>query len=59
MKAGQRVRLIKTLAPEKLPLGTLGTVLDSSDLMEWVRWDNGMEIPMFKRETEAVEEDEG
>lgn len=51
-----RVRLVKELTPE-LPLGTEGTV-DRPNIaargMYMVKWDNGLELPMYRSEIEPV-----
>lgn len=52
-----RVRLIHTLSPDELPIGTIGTILDGdlvSDGMNLVRWDNGMIIAMYRHEIERL-----
>lgn len=52
-----RVRLISSLDPGQLPIGTIGTILDGPIVthgMNLVQWDNGMIIPMYRFEIEEV-----
>lgn len=61
MSKSCRVRLVKELTPE-LPLGTEG-VVDRPNItdsgMYMVRWDNGLELPMYRNEIEPVANVEG
>ena len=54
--AEQRVRLVKTLDPKALPVGTLGTLIDAPirQGLNIVVWDTGDAIPMFSKEIEVI-----
>ena len=60
MKKGDRVRLIDQLT-SRLPLGSEGTITQSGmnsavprPGMVRVQWDNGLNIPMYRRELEKI-----
>lgn len=53
----KRVRLIKSLNPERLPNGSTGTILKGTmDMpgMLLIQWDLGPTIPMYRSELEAI-----
>lgn len=53
----ERVELIHEITPE-LPQGSMGTVIDDRALtdadMVLVRWDCGVDIPMYRREVKEI-----
>lgn len=54
----ERVRLVIAIAPDKLPLGSLGTLVEGTlDRPGMVRviWDVGYNIPMYRSEIELAE----
>ena len=53
----ERARLIKTKEPRKLPIGTLGTVVDGTlnqRGMMLIKWDTGHLVPMYRYEVERA-----
>lgn len=54
----KRVKLISTTNPQKLPVGTLGSVVWgklSSDIPVRVKFDNGIEVVVYRDEIKEVE----
>jgi hypothetical protein len=53
----KRVKLIKTLNQDEMPVGTTGTIVDGTmdkPGMLIIDWDNGHRIPMYRNELEAI-----
>lgn len=53
----ERVKLIQTLDPDRMPLGMIGTVITGNINergMLRILWDNGQNIPMLRAEIEVV-----
>jgi len=56
-KPVKRVRLLKTLNPDALPIGSTGTILKGTmdePGMLLIQWDHGATIPMYRNELEAI-----
>jgi hypothetical protein len=53
----KKVRLVKTLNQEEMPIGLEGTVLEGTmdaPGMLLISWDNGHTIPMYRSELIAI-----